>query len=200
MCIFFSQKNAALETKPEKDARKPWRGSDHGLLRNGRGGREMCLQLGLPRAGPITSVRGQAEEISRANLSCGPKWIKGNLGWSHYKEINGASHLPLSCYPPSAHSDLLNEEEQNHHPFKALSCYSSSRFHAFFSNRQKERNKMRSCEVGSMLVAIYRRTRGCYRDPSETLKQPEAHPCTSASGHSVHALPSGLTGIHHPHP
>lgn len=99
LCIFFSQKNADLETKPEKDARKPWQGSDHGLLRNGRGGREMCLQLGLPRAGPITSVRSQAEEISRVNLSCGPKWIKGNLGWSHYKEINPASHLPLSCYP-----------------------------------------------------------------------------------------------------
>lgn len=57
LCIFFSQKNADLETKPEKDARKPWQGSDHGLLRNGRGGREMCLQLGLPRAGPITSVQ-----------------------------------------------------------------------------------------------------------------------------------------------
>lgn len=70
-----------------------------GLLRNGRGGREMCLQLGLPRAGPITSMRSQAEEISRVNLSCGPKWIKGNLGWSHYKEINRASYLPLSCYP-----------------------------------------------------------------------------------------------------
>lgn len=61
----------------------------------------MCLQLGLPRAGQITSAQSQAEELSRVNLSCGPKWIKGNLDESHYKEINA---LPLRVH---SHPALL---------------------------------------------------------------------------------------------
>lgn len=78
----------------------------------------MCLQLGLPRAGPITSARSQAEEISRVNLSRGPKWIQGNLGWSHYKETNGASTTWSRVTIFWAHSCLLNGKEQNHHHFR----------------------------------------------------------------------------------
>lgn len=95
----------------------------------------MCLQLRLPRAGPITSARSQAEEISRVNLSCGPKWIQGNIGWSHYKEINGASTSWTLVPIPGPHP-ALNGEEQNHHHVRALLCH-FTRFSCAYSYKTK---------------------------------------------------------------
>ena len=101
----------------------------------------MCLQLRLPRAGPITSARSQAEEISRVNLSCGPKWIQGNIGWSHYKEINGASTSWTPGTHTWTHSCLLNGEEQNHHHVRPSYVILHKVFMRFTATDKKGRNE-----------------------------------------------------------
>lgn len=58
-------------------------------------------------------LRSQAEEISRVNLSCGPGGLQADIGWSHYKEINGAS-TSWTLVPMHRLSASLNGEEQNH--------------------------------------------------------------------------------------
>lgn len=72
----------------------------------------MCLQLGLTRAGRITSAQSQAEELSRLSLSCGPKWIKKQLRLQPLQgnKCPSRSRLLSGC-PFLARSFPLNEEE-----------------------------------------------------------------------------------------
>ncbi|KAL6091153.1 hypothetical protein STEG23_029130, partial [Scotinomys teguina] len=66
-----SHKNADLETRQDKDARKPRRSSAHcPPLRNGCSGRQMCLQLGLPRAGDRESKKQVRSKHNTEGCSC----------------------------------------------------------------------------------------------------------------------------------